>query len=197
MVYFIVDGSGKNCKIGFTTDIEKRHYAIQHAHGDAINVMYLCEGSVVDEKILHKALGHYRKMGEWFEYNIEVEKVFTSYFNVSDKYNKSRALMNIKKEAFLLTCDLDRYEIKLFCYFLEQKIQDGMVRDKQNETIELYRLDAIKSAQKRKLPIDESGNLNTVKRFKRNSLNGLISKGVIYKTNRKSMYRVNPNYFNT
>ena len=76
MVYFVENETTDNIKIGFTTNCpEKRLQQLQTSCAESLKVIHvLPEGTLADEKHLHRQFGHLRLQREWFKLGLELER---------------------------------------------------------------------------------------------------------------------------
>jgi len=66
-VYFIGDDR-RRVKIGFTTNLTQRIYALQSATASELSLLRVLDGGLATERWLHKKFADYHITGEWFEF---------------------------------------------------------------------------------------------------------------------------------
>ena len=93
MIYLITVEGQNYCKIGFTSNVEKRLNVIQTSNPFKCTVKYTIIGDKCRESFLHEKFKEYRLNGEWFLHNEEIE----SYFN--SNYNDTRPLYKMVLNA--------------------------------------------------------------------------------------------------
>lgn len=70
-VYFFVDAS-ERVKIGFTTDVPRRHRELCNAGGEPLYIARVIDGGRVTERWLHRRFAESHIGGEWFEFHSEM-----------------------------------------------------------------------------------------------------------------------------
>lgn len=81
-VYFIRSIHGSPVKIGKAHDIKQRLATLQTAHPYKLEVIGIIpNGGDEAEKRLHSSLTPYRLMGEWFEWNPQLEQIINEVKN--------------------------------------------------------------------------------------------------------------------
>ena len=99
-VYLITDERCNVCKIGFSKNPESRLKEIQTSYPFKLKLECYVAGTIEDEGKLHRTFKSYRLMGEWFEYNHEIKKVFSDLLFRRDYINDSAiALKDGKNEG--------------------------------------------------------------------------------------------------
>ena len=71
LIYFV--GYGQFVKIGFATDLALRLTALQVSTPHPLKVYLKIEGTLEDEKALHRQFAAYRIRGEWFRRSSEIK----------------------------------------------------------------------------------------------------------------------------
>lgn len=95
MIYLITVEGQNYCKIGFTSNVEKRLSAIQTSNPFKCTVKYVITGDVSREKSLHERFKKYRLNGEWFSFNEEINNYFFNSCN--DTSQSYRVSLNVKE----------------------------------------------------------------------------------------------------
>jgi len=69
MIYVMSDGAG-NFKIGFTAtaaSLGERKRTLETGRADALAILFIVQGSISDERAIHRLLARHRVRGEWFK----------------------------------------------------------------------------------------------------------------------------------
>lgn len=78
-IYFCQAGGPDGpVKIGITVEVAGRLGSLKTGHHDELRLLALVNGTVKDEKALHRRFAEYRKRGEWFEFGPRLKKYVES-----------------------------------------------------------------------------------------------------------------------
>lgn len=81
MVYLILNKATRACKIGYTNNVKRRVRQLQTGSSEKLELMTSIEGSLVDEKELHRFFNEYRITGEWFTWCEDIRSYFSCSSN--------------------------------------------------------------------------------------------------------------------
>jgi hypothetical protein len=100
MIYVIVDETETCCKIGYSANPKKRCQDIQTSIPFNVELVIAVDGTIQDEKQVHRRFDHLRMKGEWFEY----EDTIVKYLLPNGAYwNEREARLDVIRE--IRTCD--------------------------------------------------------------------------------------------
>lgn len=74
IIYFCRAEGGGPVKIGYAGDAEKRLRALQTSHHSELRLLNAIEGTLADEREVHRRFAKYRLKGEWFKYTGPVKR---------------------------------------------------------------------------------------------------------------------------
>lgn len=107
MIYFIKSESG-HVKIGYTSNgIESRLASLQSGCPFELTLLKTCDGSMYQEKALHRKFRKYHDRLEWFFLTEEIEEFIKNPVLVKDKpeepikYLKKRAVRHLEAMIFI------------------------------------------------------------------------------------------------
>lgn len=72
-VYFILDRVNGGVKIGWAVNPGARLYLMQNMNLNKLELIFSVEGTLVDERKLHKRFKRYNIHNEWFKYSDEIK----------------------------------------------------------------------------------------------------------------------------
>lgn len=120
MIYLIACNKMNYCKIGYSSNPENRLTQLQTSNPFSLELVSTKEGSLDDEKNIHKLFDKYRLSGEWFDYSKEIKE----YFEVNEYVYMSEKLLNI----FM---DLTINQFRIYIYLLMNYTIKGFYNNKE------------------------------------------------------------------
>lgn len=83
-VYFLKNETNGLVKIGTTTNLKTRKYALEHQVGSPLELIASVPGDRNLEQTIHKAFGDIRQFGEWFLDASHLRSYITALCGISD-----------------------------------------------------------------------------------------------------------------
>lgn len=164
MIYLVTCDETNTCKIGFSSNPEKRLAQLQTGNPFPLQIKAIIEGDIALEKELHKKFSHLSQSGEWFVYNAEIK----DYFQIEEFYLVYSSLIGLLGE-------LTNPSVKVLSYIL--------LNFKIHTQFEI-------GATTRKLI---STKMDISMSAVANALTELKAKNIVYSPMR-SIYQINPRY---
>ena len=107
MLYLIKCSGNNFCKIGYSTNPKNRLNQLQTGSAFSVNLLASLEGTMEDERNLHKKFKNFKLKGEWFDYCTEIKE----YFNVEDQIKMYPEILGVFMQ-------MEQSEIRTFGYLL-------------------------------------------------------------------------------
>lgn len=163
MIYCIGNKESGICKIGHSTDVERRFVSLKTGNHLKLEILAVIEGGYAEEQILHHRFNEFSLEGEWFTLSNEIAK----FFRIE---NSKIVLMYDNPYIHRLKCATDYKTIILLTSYslfnTNRVVLTSEIRQELLKTIEIT-----------------TQNLS-------NSLKRLVIKKMLFKDNKE--YRINP-----
>ena len=111
MIYLIANREEDFCKIGFSLSPDARLLQLQTGNPYPLELVAVIEGTIIEEKELHKKFADFKLEGEWFTFSPEIKK----HFNCIDDRN----FKTFTKYLHLLYKLKRAFDLKLIIYLAE------------------------------------------------------------------------------
>lgn len=136
MIYLVVTSDKNYCKIGYSKDPDSRLATLQTSHPEKLTLAAVIEGTIKEEKELHKQMAEHRVNLEWFNLSQDIMNHFDYYPTLMSRIDAFLNKETSNQKEFFKKYGLSIADIAdLFGYSNEISFRNNPTYEKRLKTV--------------------------------------------------------------